>query len=356
MMSIPKNYREAGVDMGKVSEIHGSLKKILEKTFIFRKGRIGTVLTEIGHYAGLIDLDDGRALAVHVDGVGSKVLVAQMMNKYDTIGIDCVAVCVNDLICIGAEPIALVDYLVVQEPRRDLIEPIMEGIAKGAEEASIAVVGGETAVMREVVKGVREGYGFDLAAMCVGIVDKGKILTGSSIKPKDYVVGLTSTGIHSNGLTLARKVLLSKFTINSYIEELGCSLGEELLKPTRIYVKPILKILSEFEVHGLAHITGGSFTKLMRIGRLANVGFNLYNMPEPLPVFKLIQSIGSIDDGEMYRTFNMGIGFCVIVPPYEADNVVETCKKMGVESHIIGEASEEIKVKIRVNNRSFTLH
>ncbi|MEM2238982.1 MAG: phosphoribosylformylglycinamidine cyclo-ligase [Candidatus Bathyarchaeia archaeon] len=355
-MSIPKDYREAGVDLDEVSEIHRLAKKILERTFIFRKGRVGSVLTEIGHYAGVIDLDGSKAIAVHVDGVGTKVLIAQMMDRYDTIGIDCVAMCVNDLICIGAEPIALVDYLVVQEPRSDLIEPIMEGIARGAEEASIAIIGGETAIMKDVIKGFREGYGFDLAAMCVGVVDKRKIVTGSSIKPRDCVVGLASTGIHSNGLTLARKVLLSKFTINSYIKELGCTLGEELLKPTRIYVKPILKILSEFEVHGLAHITGGSFTKLMRIGRLANVGFELYNMPDPLPIFKLIQSIGLIDDKEMYRTFNMGIGFCVIVPPYEADSVVETCKKMGVESYIIGEASEDMKVKIRLNDRSFILY
>jgi phosphoribosylformylglycinamidine cyclo-ligase len=354
-MSIPRDYREAGVDIDKVSEIHKSIKSILEKTFIFREGRVGSVLTGIGHYAGLIDLWDGKALAVHVDGVGSKVLIAQMMNKYDTIGIDCVAMCVNDLICMGAEPIALADYLVVQEPRSDLIEPIMEGIAKGAEEASIAVICGETAVMKDVVKGVRDGYGFDLAAMCIGIVDKRRVLTGSSIKPGDYVVGLTSSGIHSNGLTLARKVLLSKFTINSYVKELGCTLGEELLKPTRIYVKPVLRILSEFEVHGLAHITGGAFTKLMRIGRLAHLGFNLYNMPEPPSVFKLIQSIGSIDDREMYRTFNMGIGFCIIVPPHEADDVVEVCKKMGIEAQIIGEASEEMEIKIKVNDRLLTL-
>jgi phosphoribosylformylglycinamidine cyclo-ligase len=181
------------------------------------------------------------------------------------------------------------------------------------------------------------------------------VLTGSSIKPGDYVVGLTSSGIHSNGLTLARKVLLSKFTINSYVKELGCTLGEELLKPTRIYVKPVLRILSEFEVHGLAHITGGAFTKLMRIGRLAHLGFNLYNMPEPPSVFKLIQSIGSIDDREMYRTFNMGIGFCIIVPPHEADDVVEVCKKMGIEAQIIGEASEEMGIKIKVNDRLLTL-
>jgi len=355
-MGIPRDYREAGVDIDKVSEIHKSIKRILEKTFIFREGRVGSVLTEIGHYAGLIDLWDGKALAVHVDGVGSKVLIAQMMNKYDTIGIDCVAMCVNDLICMGAEPIALADYLVVQEPRSDLIEPIMEGIAKGAEEASIAVIGGETAVMKEVVRGIRDGYGFDLAAMCIGIVDKRKVLTGSSIKPGDYVVGLTSSGIHSNGLTLARKVLLSKFTIDSYVEELGCTLGEELLKPTRIYVKPVLKVLSEFEVHGLAHITGGSFTKLMRIGRLAHLGFNLHNMPEPPPVFKLIQRVGLIEDREMYRTFNMGIGFCIIVPPHEADDVLETCKKMGIEGQIIGEASEEVKVKIKVDGRSLILH
>lgn len=354
-MKAPRSYREAGVDVDKVSQLHRFMSDLFRATFRFRDGRIGEVLTDIGHYAGLIDLGGGKALALHVDGVGTKVLVAQMMDRYDTVGIDCVAMCVNDLVCMGVEPIALVDYLVVQEPREDLIKPIMEGIAKGAEEASIAVVGGETAVMGDVIKGVKDGYGFDLAAMCVGIADKNRIITGESIKPGDVVVGLASNGIHSNGLTLARKVLLSKFRIDSYVDELGCTVGEELLKPTRIYVKPILGLLNRFEVHGLAHITGGGFTKLMRIGRLANVGFNLYNMPKPPPIFSLIKGVGSIDDREMYRTFNMGVGFCVVAPECEAEDIISFCEKMGVGGWVVGEVSEEMGVRVRVDGRAITL-
>jgi len=354
-MKVPRSYREAGVDVDKVSQLHKFMSDLLKATFRFRSGKTGEVLTEIGHYASLIDLGDGRVLALHVDGVGTKVLVAQMMGKYDTVGIDCVAMCVNDLVCMGVEPMALVDYLVVQEPREDLIKPIMEGIAKGAEEASIAVVGGETAVMGDVIKGVKEGYGFDLAAMCVGIADKSRIITGESVKPGDVIVGLASNGIHSNGLTLARKVLLSRFQIDCYLDELGCTVGEELLKPTRIYVKPVLGLLKRFRVHGLAHITGGAFTKLMRIGRLAKVGFDLLNMPKPPPIFGLIKTAGSIEDREMYRTFNMGVGFCVIAPPDEAEDIISFCEKMGVKGWAVGWVSEEMGVRVKVDGKTIIL-
>ncbi|MCS7113581.1 MAG: phosphoribosylformylglycinamidine cyclo-ligase [Nitrososphaerota archaeon] len=354
-MGLPRSYREAGVDVDRIAEIHRRIAGIAKRTFKAREDRWGKVLMEIGHYAGLIDIGGGKALAMHVDGVGTKVLIAQMMGRYDTIGIDCVAMCVNDVICVGAEPVALVDYLVVEEPREDLVEPIMEGLVRGAEEAGVAIVGGETAVMKDVVKGVRDGYGFDLAAMCIGVVDRGSVLYGDRIGIGDYIVGLASNGIHSNGLTLARKILIDRYGIDRYVDEIGCSIGEELLKPTKIYVKPVLEVLRRYEVHGLAHITGGAFGKLMRLARMAITGFYLDSMPEPPSIFKLIQKLGGISDREMYRTFNMGVGFCIIAPKSEAEDILDFCEKKGYRAWIIGRVCEENTVKVKINGEDVKL-
>jgi phosphoribosylformylglycinamidine cyclo-ligase len=327
-------YAKAGVDISKIKKAHKSIAELLKETFSSRDGKFGKVLTEIGHYAGLINIGGNRVLALHVDGVGTKVLLAQTLDKYDTVGIDCVAMCVNDVICMGAEPVALVDYLVVEEPNDEMINEITMGLVEGAKQADVAIVGGETAVMKDVITGVK-GKGFDLAAMCVGVVDKDKIITGEKIKVGDLVIGLESSGIHSNGLTLARKVLSSDY--------------EELLKPTLIYVKPVLEIIDNCEVHGLANITGGAFSKLMRIGEKAGVGFLLDDMPELPEIFKSIQKQGNISDREMYRTFNCGIGFCVVVPESESEKVVDICKKHGINSRKIGKAVKEKDVKIKTS-------
>ena len=326
-------YAKAGVDISKLKKTHKSIADSLKETFFSREGKFGKVLTEIGHYAGLIDIGNNKALALHVDGVGTKVLVAQTLNKYDTIGIDCVAMCVNDLICMGAEPLSLVDYLAVEKTDEKMINEIMKGLVKGANEAGIAIVSGETAVMKDVITGIK-GRGFDLAAMCVGVVDKDKIITGKKIKVDDIVIGLESSGIHSNGLTLARKILDKKYY-------------KELLKPTLIYVKPILGIIKNCEVHGLANITGGAFSKLMRIVEKAGVGFLLDNMPEMPEIFRIIQKKGKISDREMYRTFNCGIGFCVVVPENESQRVIEICKKYSINAKKIGKVVGEKDVKIK---------
>lgn len=208
---------------------------------------------------------------------------------------------VNDVICLGAEPLALVDYLALQEPRPKLVTEIMRGLQRGAREANAAIVSGETAIMPDVVKG------FDLAAMVIGLVRKDRLITGEQVQPGDVILGLRSSGIHSNGLTLARKVLLTN--------RFDTQVLYELLRPTRIYVNPILRLLrSKVRVHGLAHITGGAYSKLRRIGLQSRVGFVLDKLPEPQPIFRQIQSKGGISDREMYRTFNMGIGFLVICP------------------------------------------
>ncbi|MEM2629835.1 MAG: phosphoribosylformylglycinamidine cyclo-ligase, partial [Candidatus Bathyarchaeia archaeon] len=197
-------YAKAGVDIEKVRKSHESIAKLLKDTFLLRRGKFGEVLIEVGHYAGLIDIGGNLALAMHTDGVGTKTLIAKAMNKYDSIGIDCVAMNVNDLICLGAEPIALVDYLAIDEPDEWVILEIMKGLVKGAEEAEAAIIGGETAIMPDLING------FDLSAMSIGIVEKNKVITGKKISLGDIIIGLESSGIHSNGLTLARKVLLSK--------------------------------------------------------------------------------------------------------------------------------------------------
>jgi phosphoribosylformylglycinamidine cyclo-ligase len=330
-------YAKAGVDIKKIKEAHKSIADLLKETFPLRDGKFGKVMTEIGHYAGLIDIGNNKVLALHVDGVGTKVLIAQMLNMYDTVGIDCVAMCVNDIICLGAEPVALIDYLAVEEPNEEMINEIMKGLVEGARRADVAIVGGETAVMKDVITGV-EGKGFDLAAMCVGIVEKDRIITGENMRVGDVVVGLESSGIHSNGLTLARKVLPSEYY-------------EELLRPTRIYVKPVLQVVNNCEVHGLANITGGAFSKLMRIGEKAGVGFFLDSMPELPEIFKLIQKSGNVPDREMYRTFNCGIGFCVIVPERESDEVVSICEKHSIGAMRIGRIVEEKNVKIKTPSR-----
>ena len=282
------------------------------------------------HYAGLIDIGGGNVLALHTDGVGTKVLIAEMLKEYRTVGIDCVAMNVNDLISVGAEPVAMVDYLALEKMDQRLVNEVMVGLRKGAGEAGIAIVAGETAVMPDVV------HGFDLSAMSIGVVKKSRIMTGEKVKVGDAIIGLPSTGIHSNGLTLARKIL--------FREGFDRNIGRELLTPTRIYVKQIMKLLkSRIQIHGLAHITGGAFSKLKRIGERADVGFHLDDLFQPHEIFKKIQEQGHISDREMYRTFNMGTGFLVFCPKNEAKNTLRAL----LDARKVGEVVEERRVIVK---------
>jgi len=286
------------------------------------------------HYAGLIDIGGGNALALHADGVGTKVLVADMLKEYRTVGIDCVAMNVNDLICVGAEPVAMVDYLALEKMDQRLVNDVTIGLEKGARDAGIAIVAGETAIMPDVI------HGFDLSAMSIGIVKKSRITTGEKVKVGDAIIGLPSSGIHSNGLTLARKILFKKgFDRN---------IARELLTPTRIYVKQIMKLLkSRIQIHGLAHITGGAFSKLKRIGERADVGFHLNDLFRPHEIFKEIQEQGDVSDREMYRTFNMGTGFLVFCPKNEARNTLRTL----LDARKVGEVVNERKVVVEVDSK-----
>ncbi|MGQ9543607.1 MAG: phosphoribosylformylglycinamidine cyclo-ligase [Candidatus Bathyarchaeia archaeon] len=348
------SYARAGVDREKVKAGHSAIENLIRDTYRFRTGKFGEVLEGFGHYASLIDIGEGRALALHCDGCGTKVLIAQLMNKFDTIGIDCVAMCVNDIICVGAEPTVLIDYLALERPDKEMIHDIVKGLVKAAEKTRTPIIGGETAIMPDVIKGAVPGKGFDLAASCLGLVDKDKIVMGARLEPGDIILGVESSGIHSNGFSLARKVLLeeAKLKLDRKYPSLERTLGEELLEPTHIYLDPVLSTIKRTETHALAHITGGGFTKLRRFESKVKVGFHIDMMPEPKPIFKLIQDIGKISHEEMYRTFNMGIGLCIMAPKRSIDDVVSSFEAFGFSTYNIGRVVEEPGVRIEVGGRT----
>ncbi|MDD5960484.1 MAG: phosphoribosylformylglycinamidine cyclo-ligase [Methanobrevibacter wolinii] len=328
-------YSESGVDIDLEALTVSKLASKLKPTLNNRE-----VLTESGHFAALVPLGD-KAIAMSTDGVGSKILIAEMMNKYDTVGIDCIAMVVNDILCVGAEPIALVDYLAVEKPDPDRAEKIAEGLVKGANESNIAIIGGETASLPGIIKD------FDLAGTGIGYVDKDRIITGSEIEEGDILIGLRSSGIHSNGYSLARKAIFEKAGLkidDALPTNPNITVGEELLKPTKLYVKPIVNILKkDFNIKGLAHITGGGFTNLNRLKD--GIGFKIDNLPEPQDIFKFIYQ-QDVPLKEMYKVFNMGIGFVVIVPPKEAENVLKELNKT-TEASIIGKVISEEKIIIK---------
>ncbi len=339
------SYARAGVDRTRITAAHEILAKKLGTTFKTRKGRIGEPVFPIGHYAGLVDIGNGKVLSLHTDSVGTKVIIAQLMRKYDTIGIDCVAMCVNDLICTGSEPISFLDYLAVSKPNPQIASKVADGIVTGAKQAGVAVIGGETAVVPDLLSS-QTGGGMDLVGISAGICSKDDLVLGDEIRNGDAIIGVASSGIHSNGLTLARKILLRRHSLREKVSELGRSVGEELLEPTRIYVKPVLEALKKTEIHGLAHITGGSFTKLNRVLSEAKLGAFLEKFPQIPPVFSLIQKEGHVRTDEMYRTFNMGIGLVIVCPDRKSDTVVRTFRRHNQDSFLIGKVANAKGVRL----------
>jgi phosphoribosylformylglycinamidine cyclo-ligase len=340
-------YRNAGV---KGSEEFGleNVVKAVKETFSFRLD-VGAPILDVGYFANVLDLGNNLGLAISTDSVGTKVIVAQALGKFDTIGIDCVAMNANDVLCVGAEPIALVDYIAVEKADPSFIQEIVAGLCKGARIAGVSIPGGEVAQVREILKGYSPGTGFDLVGTCVGVVDLDKIIIGESVSQGDVVVGFSSSGVHSNGLTLARKALLDKggLKFHSFIDELGRTLGEELLEPTRIYAPLVLKILKrDLKVKALIHITGDGFLNLTRVKK--RVSYKIDFLPEPPPIFELIQKLGNISDEEMFRVFNMGVGFCVIVEEEDVDEVVRISQGGGVKAYILGKVFESGEDKIEL--------
>jgi phosphoribosylformylglycinamidine cyclo-ligase len=336
------DYSAAGVDTDREEIALTGLHKWLDRTLHFRNGRIGAPAKGIGLFANILDIGNGLGLAISTDGVGTKILVARMMEKYDTVGIDCIAMNVNDILCVGAEPIALVDYLAVAEANPELIEFISKGLHDGAEIADISIPGGEIAQIPDILADGLPGIAFDLAGTAVGHIQIEKIISGHEIVNHDLIVGLRSSGIHSNGLTLAREVLFKRhrLNVNTFFSELGRTIGEELLEPTTIYVKPIMEMLDAgAHIKALIHITSGGFLNLTRAE--AQVGYIIDDLPEPHPIFSVLQSYGNISDEEMFRVYNMGIGFCVIVSKQDVDKVKEIAKKHDIQSYTIGHIEEK---------------
>ncbi len=327
-------YKSAGVDTAAVDR---GLHKIVERIRQTwpEEGRLGAVKLDIGYFSNVIDLG-GIGLALCTDGVGSKSIVADMMKKYDTIGIDCVAMNVNDVICVGARPVSMVDYIAVGEADADMLGAIAIGLAEGARQAGISISGGEISPLKDVIRG------FDLVGMAIGLVPLDRILTGRDLVPGDVIIGIESSGIHSNGLTLARYAFFkqSRFPIDHVFPELGVPLGEELLRPTLIYVPEILDIIKHVPtVKALVNITGDGLLNLPRVE--ARVGFEIDELPSPPPIFGLIQHHGAVGAAEMFEVYNMGIGFCVLAAEPDAGTILEILRRHGRRAQAIGRVIED---------------
>lgn len=306
------------IDVSHVRKIQNSIWDKIKSTFSFRKG-YGEPIPVFGHYGGLFKCGT-ETLVIHTDGVGTKILVAQELDRYDTVGIDAIAMSVNDIICVGGEPLVGVDYLALAKEDDELVDEIMKGLAKGAEESNCAIIGGETAIVPDIIKGGKRP--FDLAFTVVGRVKKQ--IVGTEITKGDVIVGLESSGIHSNGYTLARSILDIK------------EWGEEMLKPTRIYTSPVLEMIDVCDIHGIAHITGGSFSKIPRLNK--DVGYSI-EIPKPEGVFKELSK--QVEFKDVCSTFNMGIGMVLVLPEDRAETVINIAKKHDLNASIVGKVTEE---------------
>ena len=326
-------YKESGVDVNAGYETVKLIKDYVKKTYT--KG----VMSDIGGFGGMFAIDKDQyeepVLVSGTDGVGTKIMIAFMADKHNTIGEDAVAMCVNDIICSGAKPLFFLDYIATGKLQPEKAASIVKGVSEGCIKSGAALIGGETAEM----PGLYAEGEYDIAGFCVGIVDKKKIIDGSKIIEGDVLIGIPSSGIHSNGYSLVRKVFFDhkNYRIDQYVEELGTTLGEALLIPTRIYPKLILELLSKFEIKGISNITGGGFyeniPRMFPEGISADIRTENINV---LPIFNLIQREGNIDIDEMYSTFNMGIGMVLCVGQDLADEVISYLKGLGEIPVIIG--------------------
>lgn len=334
--SFSESYKEAGVDVTAGYQSVELMKEAVRSTY--NEG----VVSDLGGFGGLYALNTKEMkepiLVSGTDGVGTKLKLAFLMNKHDTIGQDCVAMCVNDIVCCGAKPLFFLDYMALGKNVPEVVATIVKGVADGCKMAGCSLVGGETAEMPGFYK---QGE-YDLAGFSVGVVEKEKMIDSQTIEIGDQVIGIASSGVHSNGFSLVRKIFnINEENINQYQEELGMSLGEALLTPTKIYVKPILKLLENVQVKGISHITGGGFYENMPRMLREGVSLKIQKDSYPvLPIFKLIQKIGNIPERDMYNTFNMGIGMAVIVKKEEAQKVIEILEQQGEKAYIIGEVIE----------------
>lgn len=338
-------YKQAGVDIEAGYEAVERIKKHVKRTV--RPGVMGA----LGGFGGMFDLSSlglkEPVLVSGTDGVGTKLMLAFMMDRHDTIGIDAVAMCVNDIVVQGAEPLYFLDYIACGKAQPEKIEAIVKGIADGCEQAGCALVGGETAEM----PGMYSPEEYDLAGFAVGACEKADIITGAGIKAGDVLIGLASSGIHSNGYSLVRKVFLEQagLELDHYVDAFGSTLGEELLKPTRIYVKSVLAALKQYEIKGLAHITGGGFIenipRMLPEGLGADIEEGSWDIPQ---VFKTLESLGGLERHDMYNIFNMGIGMVAAVDPEVAPEVVRLFNENGEMAAVIGTVTGTEGVRMKM--------
>ncbi|NEU31662.1 phosphoribosylformylglycinamidine cyclo-ligase [bacterium LRH843] len=336
-------YKQAGVSLEAGYEAVKRMKQHVDRTT--RAGVMGA----LGGFGGMFDLSSLNlkepVLVSGTDGVGTKLMLAFMLDRHDTIGIDAVAMCVNDIVVQGAEPLYFLDYIACGKAIPEKLEAIVKGVADGCEQAGCALVGGETAEMPGMYK--EEEY--DIAGFAVGAVEKKKLITGENIGAGDVIIGLSSSGVHSNGFSLVRKIFLHdhNFSLDQHFDELGKTLGEELITPTKIYVKSLLACLQKHTVHGMAHITGGGFYE--NVPRVLPNGFGATiekgSWPVP-PIFSLMQKYGELTDKELFSTFNMGIGMMLVVPENEHKQVMALLESHGESAHLIGRVHEGEGVKI----------
>lgn len=326
-------YSSAGVDVDEGQKAVSLMKQYVKGTFT------AGVLEDIGGFGGLFALDlkgiQEPVLVAGTDGVGTKLKLAFMMDKHDTIGQDCVAMCVNDILCQGAKPLFFLDYIATGKLNAEKAAEIVKGIAEGCKAAGCALIGGETAEM----PGFYPENEYDVAGFTVGMVDKSKAITGKNIKAGDCIIGIASSGLHSNGFSLVRKLFfeLNHMSPQQYVEELGDKLGDVLLKPTKIYVRSVLEVLKVVDVKGIAHITGGGFyeniPRILPSDTAVEIDLSSWQIP---PIFKLIKEMGNIDNDEMFKTFNMGIGLMMVVNKEDIDTVLNILRQQGEEAYVIG--------------------
>ncbi|ONI43666.1 phosphoribosylformylglycinamidine cyclo-ligase [Candidatus Epulonipiscioides gigas] len=338
-------YKDAGVDVTRGYKAVDAISKHVKNTFT------SGVLTDIGSFGGAFSLSafknmEEPVLVSGTDGVGTKLKLAFMLEKHDTIGIDCVAMCVNDILCSGATPLFFLDYIATGKIAPNAIEEIVAGISQGCVESGCALIGGETAEM----PGFYQDGEYDVAGFCVGIVDKKDMIDGKDLKEGDVLIGLSSSGVHSNGYSLIRKLIeVSGININEYTEELGETYGEALLKPTKLYVKSVLALKEQVKIKGMAHITGGGFIE--NIPRMFNkdlsAQINLSSIKKP-PIYKFVEEVSKLTKEELYNTFNMGIGMVIAIDKEDADKALKILAEQGENATVIGQVvagTKEVHLK-----------
>ena len=336
-------YAAAGVDIEAGYQGVKMMNRYVQRTLT------ADVISDLGGFSGLFSLDlhglEKPVLVSGTDGVGTKQRIAQLMDRHNTVGIDCVAMCVNDIICCGAKPLFFLDYIAIGKNIPEKVVSLVSGVSEGCVRAGCALIGGETAEH----PGAMSADDYDLAGFAVGIVDRAKIIDHDRMRPGDVVIALTSSGIHSNGYSLVRKVFnVEHADLGAYVDELGCTLGEELLRPTKIYVKPVLAAMDVADVHGVSHITGGGFyeniPRCIPDGLCAKIDKSSLRTP---PIFSMLQRMGSIPEHDMFNTYNMGVGMTMIVAKDDTDKALAALKENGQDAYVIGEVvSGEEKVAL----------